>query len=587
MALIMRRRRPCRWHNGWWSLSLALLAGTAMAQDKPGATNGMARKEAQDAVIPAVAPKSTSAATQRLNPQQQAAPALAPVDPRLPLVRFKPGQPFTSQKAAPPPDAVTNLTDAISLAYRSNPRLLAYRATLKATDHNVGAAKAAYGPTLNVTASRAYTEDRFDYSNGFKQNLSAWTNSISASLTQTLLSSGRIPYSVATAEAQVSYTRAQLRLVEAEVVLAVISDYVAVLRDAASVTIAKQNLAILEKQFAEDTIRSKVREITRADLQQVETRLATLRGTLVQAEGQLAVSQAEFLRDVGAPPGELAAPDVLHVPTATLEDAYMVADRESPLIRAAQEKEKISRASIGQVKAEFLPRVDLQLLAGSFPSNASSPLVRYERLQGQISVTIPLLDGGNRVARLGAAEENNQSDWMLIDYSVRQSRSAVATAWEQLASSRAALSYYLNATRAARLAYEGAQLQHRAGDRTTLDVLDLARDLLNVENNYNTALANEYLARANLISAMGRLEAEQLIKSVDGYSPEAHYRKAKLAVMPYQLTALVALDGLVISTHDKDRPLTDPALLQTKKANVDMSAETATVGLDRSIFAPE
>lgn len=369
--------------------------------------------------------------------------------------------------------------------------------------------------------------------------------------------------------------------------LGVISDYVDVLRDAASVTIARQNLAILEKQFGEDTIRARVKEITRADLQQVETRLATLRGTLVQAEGQLAVSQAAFLRDVGAPPGELAAPDVLQVPTATLEDAYVVADKESPLIRAAQEKEKISRAGIGAVRSEFLPRVDLQVTAGSFPSTASSALVRYERLQGQITVTMPLLDGGARISRLSEAQENNQSDWMLIDYSVRQARAAVATAWEQLASSRAALSYFLDATRAARMAYEGAQLQHRAGDRTTLDVLDLARDLLNVENNYNTALANEYVARANLISAMGRLEAEQMVKGTDPYLPDTHYRRAKAMVAPYQLTELIALDGLVIGTHVKDRPLGDPALLQVQKPNVDMPKEAATVALDNSIFAPQ
>lgn len=585
MAICQDTHKKRRLHKGWWGVPLVLLAGPALGQEKAAtAPAKSARPAPQDQVIPAVAAKTTAAATQRLN---VLAPAPAPADPRLPLPRFRPGMPYTTAKDAPPPDAISTLGDAISLAYRSNPRLLAYRATLRATDHNVGAAKAAYGPTLNVTASRAYTADRFDYSNGFKQNLTAWTNTVSATLTQTLLSFGRIPYSVATAEAQVSYTRAQLRLVEAEVMLAVISDYVDVLRDAASVTIARQNLAILEKQFSEDTIRARVKEITRADLQQVETRLATLRGTLVQAEGQLAVSQADFLRDVGAPPGELAAPDVLHVPTATLEDAYMVADRESPLIRAAQEKEKISRAGVGVIKSEFLPRVDLQVTGGSFPSSASSTVVRYERLQGQITVSIPLLDGGSRVARLGAAQENNQSDWMLIDYSVRQSRAAVATAWEQLASSRSALSYYLNATQAARMAYEGAQLQHRAGDRTTLDVLDLARDLLNVENNYNTALANEYLARANLISAMGRLEVEQLVKGTDAYAPEAHYRKANLMVLPYQFTKLIALDGLVIPTHDKDRALTDPTLLQTQKANVDMPVETKAVALDNSIFAPQ
>ena len=199
-------------------------------------------------------------------------------------------------------------------------------------------------------------------------------------------------------------------------------------------------------------------------------------------------------------------------------------------------------------------------------------------------VTVPLLDGGLRIAKVDETRDINQSDWLLIDSALRDTRASVTTAWEQLASSRAALVYYLNATLAARKAYENGQLQHRAGDRTTIDVLDLARDLLLVETNYNTALANEYLARTNLIAAMGRLEAPLLVDDVKRYDPTSHYRRAANALLIMQAPALMALDGIILGLHPKDRPIRDPGSTQTQTANIAMPPEARVLQLDPSIF---
>lgn len=496
--------------------------------------------------------------------QEPTATPVATLDPRIPLAPLRPRSPYAADEKLP--SAVTTLSQAIAFAYGNNPRLLAQRATLRATDHKVPQAMAGYGPTLNVTGTAGYTADRNDSIFGTTSTQKGWANSASAILTQPLLTFGRNTTSVAVAQAQVRYARAQTRLLENQVMQAVISDYVEVLRDAAAVTIARQNTAILEKQFADDRVRAKVHDITVADLDLVESRMSAARGNLAQAQAQLAASQAQFLRDVGAPAGDLAAPDLLHVPTRDLDDAYRMADADSPVMRAAQAKEAISRSQMDAAKADFLPRVDFRGTASVGTLTPYNDALRTNRLAGEFIVTVPILDGGRRIAQLGETREVNDADWLLIDAARRETRAAVATAWEQIGATRRAVGFYHQAAQASRRAYEGAQLQHLAGDRTTLDVLDMARDLLLVETNYNTALANEYLARANLALALGRLEAHQLVADTPQDDAERHARRANGALAALHSTPMMALDGMFFDKAMPDRPTRDPAALQTQQA---------------------
>ncbi|MDE2405585.1 MAG: TolC family protein [Sphingomonadales bacterium] len=539
--------------RGGIALALATLGGAQAEAALTPMTPGTGRPAA---AAPAASPDPAPPAIPDTPPQSTAA-AVTPA-----VFAGAPGQALP--QAAPP---VRTLAEAIALAYRANPRLAAQRATLRGTDLKVPAARSAYGPQLDVTASYGFTEDWTDQQDGTRSASSGWTSSVSAALTQPLATFGRNRAGEATARAQVDYARNQLRLVEAQVLLAVVSDYVGVIRDANAVTIARQNVAILERQWQDDSARYRVREITRTDLDQVANRLATARGALILAQGQLAATQAQFLRSVGAPPGELAPPDVLVPPADSLAAALAIADAENPLVRAAQSREKVSRGELESAKAEWLPRVDLRGTAAVGPLSATDNQYRVRRLQAQVVATVPLLDSGKRRALAGEAREANQADWLLIDQALRDERASVAGAWDQMSAARASLDQFGRAVAAARQAYEGGRTEERAGARTTLEVLDLARDLLTVRNSYNAALANEYLARANLMAVMGRLEATKLPVDVAPHDPRQHYwRKAWTADWLLLTPVLRTLDGIVIGRVHGDRPMRDAGLLSQPTA---------------------
>lgn len=493
---------------------------------------------------------------------------------------FEPAYPYGSQAAAAGPRAierVETLAEAIVRVYANDPTLLAERATLRAIDNRYPQARSAYGPTLDVRATADYQRDRVQTTPTRTRADEGFSSTATAILSLPLYTFGRNEAGVQTALGQIAFQRDSLRLREAQVLQTAINSYVGVQRDRSIVDIARANLDLLDRQFADNTERFRVREITSTDLQQIETRLELGRAQLLTAQGQLGATRSSFLQVVGAlPADDLARPIVLTVPATTLEAAIAYAEANSPILRAAQSREKISRALVAQAKAEMGPRIDFQGVANYGTTTPYSNDLRATQLRAGATFQQPIIDSGLRNARLREVQQANLSDWRLVDAAMRDTHQAVTSAWNQLAAARAALNDYRQAIDAAQRAYQGALEQERAGARTTLDVLDLARDLLNVRNNFVITLANEYLARANLLAAMGRLEAPLLLPGVDAYDPTIHFQEvAGTGDVPLLTPALASLDALSVTPVTLDRPIRDPAAFLSAGTIVELPPESA------------
>ncbi len=538
-------------------LGWACAAAPALAQGGAQRPPSAASRDLAD--IPRVPPQSTAAKPIAVPPaappaEGRAGPAYLPdgggVLSGLPYDRKAPPAPATAP--------IRTLTEAVTLAYRTNPQLLSARALARSTDYRVPQARAAFGPTLNATGAYTFTRNRTEFLPGIFFGDQGFASTASLILNQPVFTFGRSAAAEAGSVAFSQFQRDQLRLTEAQVLGNVVVTYVSVLRDAQAVTIARENLALLERQLSDSQTRYAVRDLTQTDLDQTRTRVEFGRAQLLQAEGQLGVSQMQFLQFVGAPPGDLAPADLLDVRFGSLAAAYSYAEANSALIRAAQSREKISRAAVESAKAESRPRLDLRGTADYGTASPYSDNLRTTQLLGQAVLTQPIIDSGLRRARLGEAREANQSDWRLVDQSLRDTRSAVGSAWDQLASSRASLANYRAAVDAAERAYQGALLQQRAGDRSTLDVLDLARDLLTIRTNYNVAFANEYLARVSLLSAAGMLEGPMIVPGLSPYDADDHFdRIRRKADIPLLTPVLSGLDGVINRDTRRDRPSRD------------------------------
>jgi outer membrane protein len=468
---------------------------------------------------------------------------------------------------ADPAQPVATLSEALRRAYWTNPELLAERARLRSIDFRLPQARAQYGPQLRYSASYGYQHNRYEQPIGGTVQRQGWASTASAVLAQPLFAFGRLRANEDAARAQIAFQRAALQSAEQQTLLETIAAYAGVLRGRTGLSIALENAELLTQQFSDTRTRLELGESTATDFRQVETRLELARAQLLTAQGQEVSSDALFLQSVGAPAGALAPPDPLQLPVQTLEDAYAYAQSRNPVLASAYARERISRAELEAARADLLPRVELQGQVNHGTSSIAGPELSQTELRGAITIS-GVLDAGSRQGRIGELAAVNDADWRLIDAALRENRAELADAWSQWQAQTAAIVQLDIASQAAEQALEGALLQERAGLRTTLEILELAQDLLQVRTSLNTAAADAYIAQARVLAAMGVLSHEHLLPDAPGYDEHEHFEQVDgRADIPLLTPAVRALDSLT-TPKLADRPVRDP----TAPLAVDRSA---------------
>ena len=437
------------------------------------------------------------------------------------------------------PVRAETLEDALVAAYGSNPDLEGERATLRATDEGVPIAQAGWLPTIEVAANYGYNRFRAE-SSGIvvKDHL----NPFGATLTGTeTIFDGQTYYSVRQAKANVRAGRASLDSVEQNVLLAVVTAYMDVLRDIAVVDLRRNNVTVLRRQLDATRDRFNVGELTRTDVSQAEARLAGAISALTGAEAQLTASRETYARLIGHQPGTLQPPPPLPVLPTNQDEALSIALVESPTLVAARESEVASRFAIAVAKGALLPVVSVvgQL---SHAEESSTSLDQSDQKSVVAQVTIPIYQGGAEYARVRQAKQNNNQSLIAIVNADRQVRQSVANSWQQFLSAKAQVDSDKESVRANEIAYEGVRQEAQVGSRTTLDVLNAEQELLNARVSLVSSQRNSYVAGYQVLASVGRLTAQKLGLPVKLYDPDVYYRKVRNKLI-----------GWDIGTRDKSK----------------------------------
>lgn len=417
------------------------------------------------------------------------------------------------------------LQEALALAYQTNPSLLAQRANQRALDESIVQARAGLRPSLDVTVSANYSRTWSDSLGNSESD----TGGVSLGLSQTLWSGGRIGHGISAAEATILAGREDLRDIEQTVLASVIQAYADVIRDSEILAIRESNLGVLQRQLEEASARFEVGEITRTDVAQSESRLAQSEADLANARAQLSVSRATYAAVVGQAPGDLAPMPVLPGIPTDFDNALDVALLDNPGIRSAGYNLRAAEANVAAAKAEYLPSARLTASYGGSAGDLGNlnDIADETRFQAGATISVPLFTGGLNSSRVAQALERANVAQINVEGERRNTLQAVSSAYAQSISARASLQAGEEAVRAATVAAEGVRQEAQVGLRTTLDVLNQELELRSAQVTLASARRNEYVAQANLLASMGRLEGQDLDAAMTVYDPAANYNRVR------------------------------------------------------------
>lgn len=434
-----------------------------------------------------------------------------------------------------PARAAQTLDETLSQVYDQNPRLQAERARLRSTDEQVPQALAGWRPLAKVNSG--YTVDhlsrdghdvgtRFNGDREVNQDTDVFyqlDNRLSVS--QPVYSGGETVADTSRAENTVRAARARLDGVQQDLFTTTVQAFAAVVRARSVLQYTLENRDRLNDYLQGTQERLRLLEVTRTDLNQVETRVAGAEADLARAQSDLAAAISQYEQVVGEPPGDLVPPKPVSGLPTTLDEALALAPQNPRLIQSSYELEA-TRDQVRVAEASLLP--DLNIV-GELQQETQPSFGIDSQNSASIGaqLTVPLYQRGTEYSRVRQSKQNMiQARYALSDTerAVRREIMRSFSAWESAERQIQALRLQ---TDAAQKALAGTREEAIGGNRTTLDVLNVELDLFTAQTRLARALETEVDASYDLKAAVGGLDPAELGLAVDRYDPEAHYNQVR------------------------------------------------------------
>jgi outer membrane protein len=442
-----------------------------------------------------------------------------------------------------------SLSDAIRLAYQSNPALRAQRAQLRQTDEDYVQARAGLGPQVSVQAQSGYHNTRVDeaaslFSRARVADYHAGTGSADLSIVQPIYTSGAARAQVQGAAATVLAGREDLRQAESQLLHDVITAYVDVRRDRETLKVLQDGIDALTRDFEEIKAKGAAGQLTRTDVAESESRLLAARAQLDLAQGRLNASVAEYVNAVGQSPGELEPePDLPGLPR-TVDEAFDAAERNNAQLLSAVQTEKAAREKVNEAKAATGPTVSLKLDANVGPVEPYLVHQYDKDLSVSAIYNQPLFTSGMNSSRVRQALERDNQAQLNIETVRRGVVQQVARAWSAVVSTDRALDIQQRQVDVEQAAVVGNRIEQRVGTRSTFELMNAEFELTDARLQLLQSRHDAYVARTELLASMGLLETQFLTPGAQLYDPKASLERVEhKGAVPWE-GAVEAIDGL-------------------------------------------
>jgi outer membrane protein len=435
----------------------------------------------------------------------------------------------------PMPALADTIEAALVRSYQNNPQLNAQRAQVRFTDENVPQALSGYRPKVAITASAGYQYTDTNSTTGGTPSAIVrsefhGTNaprSVGMTVNQTLFNGQQTANKTRAAESQVSGAREGLRVLEQSILLSAATIYMDFLRDSAIVEVQQSNVRVLEQTLKQTQDRFNVGEVTRTDVAQSEAQLAAGKTQLLTAEANLVTTRSKFRQIIGNEPQGLApgSPVDRFLPK-TLPSAVELSLIENPSVTAAMFGVDVNFLQVKVNEGALLPTVSL-LATVNQSYEQQLTVFRTFNAGAAAQLSVPIYQGGAEYSLIRQSKETLAQQRLVLEQTRDATRANTVTAWGQLVAGKAQVSSAQSQVTASEIALNGVREEAKAGQRTTLDVLNAQQALVNARVALVTAQHDRVVASYAVLSAVGRLSPQVLKLATTTYDPSVHYQQVR------------------------------------------------------------
>jgi len=299
------------------------------------------------------------------------------------------------------------------------------------------------------------------------------------------------------------------------------------LRDGAILDLQRRNVEVLQEQLRQTRDRFNVGEVTRTDVAQSESRLASGRSQVLSAEATYKASVATYRQVIGVEPGKLAAgsPVDRFSPT-TLPQSVSVATATHPAVTTAQYNVDAALLAVKVSEGALYPTLALQ---GNVQQSNETTVLQTKTFTASAiaQLSVPVYQGGAEYSLIRQAKETLGQRRLDLDTARDQVRQTVVQSWGQLEAAKANIEATQAQVQASEIALNGVREEARVGQRTTLDVLNAQQELVNARVALVSAQRDRVVASFTLLAAVGRLSPQVLALRVPVYDSNVHYQQVR------------------------------------------------------------
>ena len=405
------------------------------------------------------------------------------------------------------PAAAETLKEVITFAIETNPQVVSSAKRRDAADFAIDAARGGYFPradfiwgkgrerSQNPTTIAVRPDDSWVSLNRKQEGLI---------INQMLFDGFGVKGEVDRRRAISESTAHRVYGTAEEIALQAIEAYLDVLKNRELVSFAKENLAAHQKTYDQVKLRADKGVGRRADLDQIDARLALAISNLAAAESNLRDSEIAYLKVVGKPPVNLTTPAVPQNIPRSVDEAVRIGQENHPVLKSALSDVDAAQAQREVARSFLAPRVELE---ASYSNNRNIDGLEGPNRDRMLMLWLKwnAFRGGFDYYRLqetgvqiNEATEIARNTNRQVEAAVRLAYNAFATARDRLPS----LERYVRSSDTTRGAYAS---QFDIGQRTLLDLLDSENEYFSARSTYTNGKFIEMVARYRILNAMGLL----------------------------------------------------------------------------------